>query len=219
MTGTKAEALHAWAERTGRAFLRFDYSGHGQSEGAFEDGTISVWTDDALAVIAEKAGTAPVLIGSSMGGWIALLIALRIKISGLLLLAPAPDFTERLMWSEFQPAVRGALMRDGKLEFASQYSTDLTIITRALIEDGRHHLLLDAPIAFDGPVRILHGQADRDVPWRQSLELAERLASQDVSLHFIKDGDHRLSRPQDIATLLSAVQGLCDAMEPARAPG
>lgn len=213
MTGTKAAALHEWAERAGRAFLRFDYSGHGQSDGAFAEGTLSTWLQDAQTVISAKAGPAPILIGSSMGGWVALLLALRIPVSGLVLLAPAPDFTERLIWAQLSPEQRETLHSAGRIVEESEYSRgDPTIITQKLIEDGRSHLLLGAPIAYQGPVRILHGQRDPDVPWAQSLELAERLASSDVSLHFIKDGDHRLSRPQDIAHLLATVSALCAAV-------
>lgn len=212
MAGEKAAALHRWAQAEGRAFLRFDYSGHGESGGAFVDGTISSWLADALAVI-DEADDECVLVGSSMGGWIALLAALRRPVRGLLLLAPAPDFTQRLMWAEFSEASRQTLMEEGRLAIRSQYAPDdPTIVTRALIEDGRAHLLLDAPIPFSRPVRIIHGQRDPDVPWRQSLELAERLSGGDVVVHLRKDGDHRLSRPHDIAfmvrTLADLVAGL-----------
>jgi pimeloyl-ACP methyl ester carboxylesterase len=220
MAGTKAETLHAWAEGQGRAFVRFDYAGHGESEGVFADGVISSWTEDAQAVIAAEGGAEPILVGSSMGGWIALLIALRIRVSGLLLLAPAPDFTERLIWAQFTPQQRAALAATGRVIEASQYSPDdPTILTWALIEDGRRNLVLDAPIAFDGPVRIIHGQRDLDVPWRQSLELAERLTSADVIVRLVKDGDHRLSRPGDLAGLVSAMAELCAVVEQGAAAG
>jgi pimeloyl-ACP methyl ester carboxylesterase len=204
--------VHAWAESEGRSFFRFDYAGHGESDGAFVDGMISSWLGDALAVI-DGAGGPVVLVGSSMGGWISLLAALQRPVAALLLLAPAPDFTERLMLAGFSSQARQKLEKEGRLTIASAYTPDdPTIVTRALIEDGRKHLLLDRPIAFTGPVRIIHGQADPDVPWRQSLILADRLESADVALHFRKDGDHRLSRPHDIAfmvrTLAELVAGL-----------
>jgi pimeloyl-ACP methyl ester carboxylesterase len=212
MAGEKASALHLWAESEGRAFFRFDYAGHGESAGAFTEGVISSWLGDALAVI-DQAGGQTVLVGSSMGGWIALLAALRRPVKALLLLAPAPDFTERLMLPKFSPEARRKLAEEGQLTIPSAYAPDdPTIVTRALIEDGRNHLLLDGPIAFAGPVRIIHGQADPDVPWRQSLTLAEKLESADVEIHLRKDGDHRLSRPHDIAfmvaTLAELVSGL-----------
>jgi pimeloyl-ACP methyl ester carboxylesterase len=212
MAGEKASALHSWAAVEERGFVRFDYSGHGESDGTFSYGTISSWLDDALAVI-DNAGDETVLVGSSMGGWIALLAALQRPVKALLLLAPAPDFTERLMWTAFSEETRRKLMSEGRIAIPSQYAPDdPTIVTRALIEDGRKHLLLDGPIAFAGPVRIIHGQADPDVPWSQSLVLAERLASDDVVIHLRKDGDHRLSRPHDIAfmvrTLAELVGGL-----------
>jgi pimeloyl-ACP methyl ester carboxylesterase len=211
MSGTKAEALHDWAEQEGRAFLRFDYSGHGESGGAFTQGLISTWLDDALTFIG--AEERPVLVGSSMGGWIALLAALRQPVAGLVLLAPAPDFTERLMWSQFSEAARAEIIEAGRLVIESEYSPgDPTIITRALIEDGRDHLILDRPIAIDAPVRIIHGQRDPDVPWTQSLELAGRLNSPDVLVHLRKDGDHRLSRPQDIAFLVATVANLVEGL-------
>lgn len=212
MAGEKATALHAWAQSEGRAFFRFDYSGHGESDGAFVDGTISRWFEDALAII-DEAGGDVVLVGSSMGGWIALLASLCRPVKALLLLAPAPDFTEKLMLANFSPETRERLMTEGRITIPSAYAPDdPTIITRALIEDGRQHQLLDGPIAFTGPVRIIHGQADPDVPWRQSLVLAEQLQSADVAIHLRKDGDHRLSRPHDIAfmvrTLAELVSGL-----------
>jgi pimeloyl-ACP methyl ester carboxylesterase len=213
MTGTKAQALHDWAVREGRAFLRFDYSGHGQSGGDFAAGTISDWTADARDMLDAYGGERPLIVGSSMGGWIALLTALARPVSALVLLAPAPDFTERLMWQGFSEQYRRKIEDDGRLLLPSPYSPgDPTIITRALIEDGRTHLILDRPIAIDTPVRILHGQADPDVPWRQSLELAKRLTSADVETHFVKDGDHRLSRPQDINLLVNTVARLANSL-------
>lgn len=202
MQGTKALALRDHCTARGQAFLRFDYSGHGESAGRFEDGTIGQWTDDALAIFDALTEGPQILVGSSMGGWIATLLARQRaeRIAGLLLLAPAPDFTEALMWPAFAPEQRVALMRDGVIHLPSQYG-DPTPVTRALIEDGRNHLLLNAPIPLHCPVRILQGMADPDVPWRHALRLVEALASQDVRLHLIKDGDHRLSRPEDLALL------------------
>lgn len=212
MGGTKAAALHAHADGAGRAFLRFDYSGCGSSGGAFDEGTIGRWLGDTLAVIDGASDGPLVLVGSSVGGWVALLAALArpARVKALCLIAPAPDFTERLMWPELDEAARRAIMDDGVWQRPSAYEPTPTPITRALIEDGRSHLLLGAPIAFDGPVRILHGQADPDVPWGLSLELAERLTSEDVQITFVKSGDHRLSTPENIALLTATVDALCD---------
>lgn len=202
MGGTKALALRDHCAARGQALLRFDYSGHGESAGRFEDGTIGRWAQDALAVFDALTEGRQILVGSSMGGWIATLLARARpdRVAGLLLLAPAPDFTEALMWPAFAPEQRVALMRDGVIHLPSQYG-EPTPVTRALIEDGKRHLLLDAPIPLHCPVRILQGMADPDVPWRHALRLVEALESTDVRLHLIKDGDHRLSRPEDLALL------------------
>ena len=205
MTGDKATALAALCAARGNAMLRFDYSGHGSSGGRFEDGTIGIWTQDALTAIDHLTEGPLVLAGSSMGGWIAMLCALarRDRIAALVGIAAAPDFTETLVaMLSFQQ--RAKLMREGMVHLASQYG-DPTPITRALIEDGRNHLLLDAPIALDCPVRLLQGQADPDVPWELALRIATRITSADVHVTLVKDGDHRLSRPQDIARMLAAV--------------
>ena len=201
MAGDKATMLASYCRERGQAMLRFDYSGHGASGGRFEDGTIGVWTRDALAVIDLTAGPL-LLIGSSMGGWIALLAALarRERVAGLIGIAAAPDFTEALMWQAMTFEQRARLMQEGVLHVPSQYG-ESTPITRALIEDGRTHLLLDAPIALDCPVRLLHGQRDADVPWELALRIAEQLSSDDVRVTLVKDGDHRLSRSQDLALL------------------
>jgi pimeloyl-ACP methyl ester carboxylesterase len=202
MTGEKATMLAAHAERLGYATLRLDYSGHGASGGAFEDGTIGIWTEDALHLI-DQLTTAPILlVGSSMGGWIALLAALARPdcVAGLIGIAAAPDFTETLMWEKFDAGARGVLQRDGLLRIPSAYGGE-QIITRKLIEDGRTRLLLGAPIPITCPVHLLHGQRDPDVPWQTALQLAERLAATEVRITLIKDGDHRLSRPQDLALL------------------
>jgi pimeloyl-ACP methyl ester carboxylesterase len=208
MTGDKATALAALCAARGNAMLRFDYSGHGSSGGRFEDGTIGIWTQDALTAIDHLTEGPLVLAGSSMGGWIAMLCALarRDRIAALVGIAAAPDFTETLVaMLSFQQ--RAKLMREGMVHLASQYG-DPTPITRALIEDGRNHLLLDTPIALDCPVRLLQGQADPDVPWELALRIATRITSADVHVTLVKDGDHRLSRPQDLALLCGTVGAL-----------
>lgn len=210
MTGTKAMALEAYCAATGRAFLRFDYTGHGQSSGRFVDGTIGGWRDDALAAIDRLTDGPLILIGSSMGGWLMLLCALARpeRIAALIGVAAAPDFTEELMWAKMDAAMRARLMAEGRVEEPSAYDDEPYVITRALIEDGRRHLLLHDDIAIAAPVRLLHGQADRDVPHTVSLRLAERLMAEDVVVSLIKDGDHRLSRPQDLERLMAAIEEL-----------
>ena len=202
MTGDKATALAAFCAERGQAMLRFDYSAHGASGGRFEDGTIGRWTDDAIAVIDRLTDGLLVLVGSSMGGWIALLAALARpdRVAALIGIAAAPDFTEALMWQAMTVEQRNTLIRDGVLDRPSQYGEPYPI-TRALIEDGRTRLLLHAPIALDCPVRLLHGQDDPDVPWELALRIAERVTGRDVQVILVKDGDHRLSRPQDLALL------------------
>lgn len=202
MNGIKAAHVARFCADRGQAMLRFDYSGHGASAGRFEDGTIGTWAADALAVIDRLTEGPLVLVGSSMGGWIALLTALArpARTAALVGIAAAPDFTESLMWSAMMPSERHRLMQDGVLQVPSEYGSPFPI-TRALIEDGRTHLLLDHPIGIRCPVRLLHGQRDPDVPWETSLRLADRLVSDDVRITLIKDGDHRLSRPQDLDLL------------------
>jgi hypothetical protein len=200
MTGSKAEFLAGWCEARGTPFLRFDYSGHGASGGRFVDGTIGRWAEDAARVVAALTDGPQVLVGSSMGGWIALLLARRMAVRALVGIAPAPDFTEDLMWADLTPEQRATIERDGLWHRPSEYG-DPYPITRALIEDGRNHLLLRAPIALGAPLRILQGQQDPDVPWRHALRIAEAVTGGDVRIHLIKDGDHRLSRPQDLALL------------------
>jgi pimeloyl-ACP methyl ester carboxylesterase len=209
MTGDKAVAVEAWCRAYGQACLRLDYSGHGKSGGRFEDGTIGTWTNDALVLIDEAVRGEVLLVGSSMGGWIALLAALArpTRVAGLVGIAAAPDFTEDLMWAAFTEADRATLERDGMLRIPSGYGSE-QIITRALIEDGRTRLLLRAPIPLTCPVRLLHGQQDPDVPWQTALRLAERLQSPDVQVTLIKDANHRLSRPQDIGLLCRTVARL-----------
>ena len=209
MTGDKATALAAFCAQRGQAMLRFDYSGHGASGGRFEDGTIGIWTRDALAAIDRLTAGPLILVGSSMGGWIALAAALarRERIAGLIGIAAAPDFTEALMWQALSFEQRATVMQRGVLHLPSQYG-EPTPITRALIEDGREHLLLGAPIALDCPVRLLHGQCDADVPWELALRIAEQLTGADVRVVLVKDGDHRLSRPQDLALLRDTLAAL-----------
>jgi pimeloyl-ACP methyl ester carboxylesterase len=212
MKGTKAVALDLWAEMNGRACVRFDYSGHGESGGDFTDGTIGRWLEDSLTVYTQFARGPQVVIGSSMGGWLALLLARALRerkdpapIAGMVLIAPAVDFTEELMWKHFPAAIKREIEDKGFWMRPSQYGEDAYPITKRLIEDGRQHLLLDGLIETGCPVHILQGVQDPDVPWRHALELVSRFACDDVVLTLIKDGDHRLSRPQDIERLIAAV--------------
>jgi pimeloyl-ACP methyl ester carboxylesterase len=214
MQGTKAAALDLWALDHGRAVIRFDYSGHGESGGDFTDGTIGRWLEDSLAVLDACCRGPQVAIGSSMGGWLALLIARELarraqpaaaQIAGLVLIAPAVDFTEELMWKRFPPEVKREIEQTGSWQRPSQYSVEPYPITRRLIEEGRNHLLLGGMIETGCPVRILQGIQDPDVPWQHAVELVSRFARDDVVLTMVKDGDHRLSRPDDIERLLAAV--------------
>jgi pimeloyl-ACP methyl ester carboxylesterase len=208
MAATKADALAAWAARTGRDFLRFDYLGHGVSGGRFEDGTITRWRSDALAVIDRLTEGPLVLVGSSMGAWIALLAALvrPERVTALMLVAPATDFTERLLRPGLPEAALAAIARDGRWTRPSAYDPDGYPITKALLDDGARWSILDSEIPVAVPVRILQGGADPDVPWTHALELANALKGPDVVFTLIRDGDHRLSRPEDIARLIAAVE-------------
>jgi len=208
MAGTKAQALAEWAMDAGRAYVRFDYFGHGESSGDFSQGTITRWREDALAVLEGLTSGELVLIGSSMGGWISCLVALAApeRVKAMVLIAPAPDFTEKLMAPEIPPEGRAALAADGVWLRPSEYG-DPYPITRGLLEDGaRWSILGGEPIPLTMPVRVLQGAEDPDVPWRHALELAQSLKGDDVVFTLIKDGDHRLSRPQDIARLIAAVE-------------
>ena len=211
MTGDKATALAALCEERGQALLLFDYSGHGASGGAFTDGTIGRWTADALAAIDALAEGPLVLVGSSMGGWIGLLAALARpgRLAGFVGVAAAPDFTETLMWETMLPDERATLERDGVLHVPSAYG-EPTPITRRLIEDGRAHLVMGAPIPLACPVRLLHGQADADVPWETAVQLAQRIEGSDVQVVLVKDGGHRMSRAADLALLRSMIEPLLD---------
>jgi pimeloyl-ACP methyl ester carboxylesterase len=213
MKGTKAEALDRWAEAKGRACVRFDYSGHGESGGDFTAGTIGRWLEESIAVYARFAQGPQVVVGSSMGGWLALLLAQRLckrqgaaPIAGMVLIAPAVDFTEELMWKHFSDAIKREIEDKGVWMRPSEYSEGPYPITRGLIEDGRKHLLLGGLIETGCSVHILQGVQDPDVPWRHAVELVSRFARDDVVLTLIKDGDHRLSRPEDIERLIAAVK-------------
>jgi pimeloyl-ACP methyl ester carboxylesterase len=208
MAGTKAQALADWALAEGRAFLRFDYLGHGDSSGAFRDGTITRWRADALAAIAALTEGPLVLVGSSMGGWISCLVAAEIpdRLHAMVLIAPAADFTEALMKPGLPPEAHAAIERDGEWIRPSLYEPTGYPITRGLLEDGARWTILGGPVPVDVPVRILQGREDPDVPWTHALELANAIRSEDVAFTLIKDGDHRLSRPQDIVRLMKTVE-------------
>jgi pimeloyl-ACP methyl ester carboxylesterase len=207
MAGTKAQAMADWALTSGRACVRFDYFGHGESSGAFARGTITRWRQDALAVLEALTEGPVVLVGSSMGGWIACLAAVAEpqRVKAMVLIAPAPDFTEKLMKPGIPTEGLLALARDGVWLRPSLYG-DPYPIARELLEDGARWSILDAEVPIEVPVRILQGGEDPDVPWRHALELAQLIKGQDVVFSLIKDGDHRLSRPQDIARLIAAVE-------------
>ena len=213
MKGTKAEALDAWAAKSGRACVRFDYSGHGESDGEFTDGTIGRWLEESLAIYSQFAKGPQIVIGSSMGGWLALLLARDLAqqkngapIAGMVLIAPAVDFTEELMWKYFSEATKSEIEHKGFWLRPSAYGEEPYPITRGLIEEGRKHLLLGGLIETRCPVHILQGVQDPDVPWRHAVELVSRFSRDDVVLTLIKDGDHRLSRPEDIERLITAVK-------------
>ncbi|MFC2953923.1 alpha/beta hydrolase [Marinicaulis aureus] len=210
MLGTKAEHLDQWAQANRRSYLRFDYSGHGESEGRFEDGSIGDWAADALAIIDAKTQGSQILIGSSMGGWIAALTALKLpdKAAAIIFIAPAPDFTEKLMWPSFTAAQQETLMQDGKLELPSDYSDEPDLYTRKLIEDGRNHLIMDGPVAIRCPVRILQGMKDDAVPYIHALHFAALLESDDVEILLTPGGDHRLSTPPDLERLTRTLDRL-----------
>ena len=214
MTGSKALSLENLARRQGRAFLRFDYQGHGASTGRFEDGTIGSWTADAVAALDALTEGPQVLVGSSMGGWIMLLTALARpqRVAGLLGIAAAPDFTEDLMWQAYPQEVRDTLRREGVYREPSDYGDEPYTITMRLIEEGREHLLLREAIPIACPVRLIHGMADPDVPWQTSIRLAERLESTDVEVTLVKSGGHRLSEPEDLDRLGRTLEGLLNRL-------
>jgi pimeloyl-ACP methyl ester carboxylesterase len=213
MVSTKASALDVYCAAEERALLRFDYSGHGQSGGRFEEATLSHWLEESLALMRMATQGPQVIVGSSMGGYLALLAARALwqageaqRLAGLVLIAPAVDFTEALMWQKFSPKVKQMIEREGAWERPSAYSAERYRITKRLIEEGREHLLLGSLIETGCPVRILQGVQDPDVPWSHAVELSARLAQDDVVLTLVKDGDHRLSRPEDIERLLHVIE-------------
>lgn len=217
MLGEKATVLHQAAVEAGRSYVRFDYLGHGESGGEFADGTIGRWRSDALEVLEKLTDGPQVVVGSSMGGWMALLAALAKpeRVKGLVLLAPAPDFTDKLMWASFDDNQKRQIMEDGFWTRPSPYDAAGYPITRELINEGREWNVLDDEIAVDAPVRILQGGLDTDVPWTHSLDLADKLRSKDVVWSLVKDGDHRLSRPQDLARMVATVLATADQIDAA----
>ena len=215
MLGTKARALDEWAERNGHACLRHDYSGHGESGGRFEDGTISLWLEQSLAVFRRFTSGPQILVGSSMGAWIALRMIQELRkagegerVAGLILLAPAPDFTIELMEPHLTVAQRQEIEEKGFFSEPSDYSAEPNVYTRALIEDGRRNRVLEGIVETGCPVHILQGMEDPDVPYAHAEKLLRHLPVCDVTLSLIRDGDHRLSRPQDIALILRSVEGM-----------
>ena len=214
MCGIKAAHLDRFAAETGRAYLRFDYSGHGVSEGTFEAGTIGAWLEESLAAIRILTGGPQILVGSSMGAWLALLAARALhesgeeeRLKGLVLIAPAVDFTEALIFARMSPDARETLAREGLWLRPSAYSSEPYPVTRGLIEEGRNHLLLGGTIRAHCPVHILQGMRDEDVPWTHAMALVEHLAADPVSVALVKDGDHCLSREGDLARLIAAIEG------------
>ncbi|HLH12923.1 MAG TPA: alpha/beta hydrolase [Methylovirgula sp.] len=213
MRSTKPNFLDQYAAAHGRAFLRFDYSGHGESEGEFEAGTIGAWLEEALAIFRVAPPGPQILVGSSMGGWLALLCARALaengesaRLAGLVLIAPAVDMTERLIFQRLSAKSRTTLEAEGRCILPSAYADSPYVVTRRLIEEGRNHLMLDAVIRSYCPVHILQGMQDADVPWQHAMLLVERLAGDPVVLTLVKDGDHRLSRPSDLALTAQAIE-------------
>lgn len=218
MTGSKAQVLADLAQKTGRNCIRFDYSGHGASGGAFRDGTISRWLDEAVQIFITHAPGPRIVIGSSMGGWLALLLAKHLtgeslpdadRIAGMILIAPAVDMTRDLMWNRYDAETRQTIEQKGYIEEPSEYGPEPYTITRDLIEDGRQHLLLDGILKAPFPVRILHGEEDPDVPWQHGLKIYNALIGPDIAFSLIKSGDHRLSTPRDLETLRQTCLDLC----------
>ncbi|HVI50696.1 MAG TPA: alpha/beta hydrolase [Candidatus Sulfotelmatobacter sp.] len=215
MTGGKAQAVRDFCQRRGQAFVRFDAQGHGQSSGRFEDGSIGLWASDAVAVLDVLTKGPQVIVGSSMGGWLMLLAALqrRDRVAGLLGLAAAPDFTEELVYAEMTDAQKREMLSAGQVAISDCEGEPPMPITRHLIEDGRQHLLMNAPITLACPVRLIHGQQDKSVPWETAIRLADHLAGDDVEVTLVKAGGHRLSEPQDIDRLLTVLGKLLDRLE------
>ena len=216
-SGTKARHLEDWAKGEGRAFLRFDYSGHGDSAGDFLDGTVGIWADDAVAIIEALTEGPQVLVGSSMGGWIALLLARRMpeRIAGLVTIAAAPDFTEEKYWQSLTGGQRAALDRDGRIEVPSEYDDGPYVITRALIEDGRNHLVLTSPLALPMPTRFLYGTADTAVSQATAVNLFDHAEGGDIRLTLVKGADHRFSTPECLNLITQAIAEVTRAITPA----
>ncbi len=210
MSGTKAVFLQDWADRTGRAFLRLDYSGHGQSSGEFLDGAIGDWFEDALAAVEALTQGPQILVGSSMGGWISLLVARRIpqRIAGFVGIAAAPDFTEDSMWAGFSPQQKADLDAKGRVELPSDYTDVPYVITQRLITEGRRHLVLQSPLVLPFPVRLLQGTADTDVPPAMALRLMDHAQSADLRLTLVKGADHRFSTPACLALIQSSIEDI-----------
>ena len=218
MTGAKATALADWGRERGRRVVRFDYFGHGQSSGAFRDGTIGRWKEDAACVQEKLLRGRHVLVGSSMGGWISLLLALQRpeRVAGLLLLAPAPDFTERLLWESFSPEEKELCQRQGFLPLGDPEDEEYDenyVVTWRQIEEARQHLLPPGGLPISCPVRIIHGMGDTLVPWEHSLELAQRIGAGDIALTLVKEADHNLSEPDDLIRIQRTLQELLRAVE------
>ncbi len=220
MSGLKAQFVDKWAKKNGQAFLRFDYSGHGASKGKFIDGSISDWLEQSLSLFHQSTQGPQILIGSSMGAWIALLMARRLglvenskRLAGLILLAPAVDFTECLIWSQLDNPTQRMIIDQGQWLRPNAYGAQPTPITRLLIEDGRRHLLLGDIIKTHAPVHIIHGLRDSDVPWRHVLNLLDHICADPVTLSCIADGDHRLSRPEDLSQLGAALDHMIASLE------
>ena len=214
MEGGKAVHLHDWARRENRSFIRFDYFGHGKSSGRFRDGTMSQWADDVSYVMDELSKGAVILIGSSMGGWAALMAAMQrsARVKALLLIAPAPDFTQKLTWKNWTEDQRQTLIDDGIVYEESGYDEPYEY-SQILMEDGRANQILDGPIKFSGPVKILQGAKDPVVPWEYSKQIVEVITSDDVDYTLVKSGDHSLSSPRDLIRLISAAEDLCRQIE------
>lgn len=208
MQGTKAVALEDWARRAGRPFLRFDYSGHGESSGEFLDGSIGDWFADAGAAITMLTDGPQVLVGSSMGGWISLLCARAMpeRVAGLVTIAAAPDFTEIGYWAGFSEAQRQAMLRDGRVEIPSDYSDEPYVLTRRLIEDGRDHLVLSQPLPLPFPVRFLQGTADADVPVDWAMRLLTHAGGGDLRLTLVKGADHRFSSAECLELIARSIE-------------
>lgn len=214
MNGTKALYLEEYCRKNNRPFIRFDQTGHGASSGRFTDGTVSTWLRDTLAVLDQLTTGPQILVGSSMGGWIMLRAAedRPDRVAGLVGLAPAPDFTEKLIWDQLTEEQKKDVESHGFIDLPCDYSPQPYTFTQHLFQDGRDHLVLNRPIPFVGPVQIVHGQKDADVPWQQSLDLSTRLTTDDITCTFLKDGDHSLSTPHALRTIATSLDAVYSAL-------